>query len=349
MKKSNLILPIVAMAILAIMVVFVSCKKENNNSLNTKNYTVQQAADIRQMEDPQAYMLDFKKKLTESKDNEAFDLNDAAWHLACLANLDFCNVNVEYNDFQFDTIEIQVNVTDGIILLGDLNTAYEQMCTEIQQFKRGFNHYDQNLYYINVSISADGNAKIALMTSVTTFSKYLLNHTWYFSDYYEAYLACYEYFSSDSTYLWYGLAASELQRVLNLFEHYNSMTIGPGGSLVQCYVPTRSYSFYYLNSHDPYGSPFLSDSRLFTAEGTSSTFPNLVIPLNDMCYCLDSYLGLAYDYIADNLYYDEHPVNWTINCLIYKPDDYKMYIYYHELYVEFGQLITNNPPDPQDK
>ena len=68
-----------------------------------------------------------------------------------------------------------------------------------------------------------------------------------------------------------------------------------------------------------------------------------------MCYCLDSYLGLAYDYIADNLYYDEHPVNWTINCLIDKPDDYKNYIYYHELYVEFGQLITNNPPEPQDK
>jgi hypothetical protein len=342
MKKTKLIFAII-MAILATTVAVVSCKKDDGNASSQKGYTVQQAPDIRQMEDPRSYMIDFKKKLTESKDNEAFNLEDAAWYLACLANLDFCNINVECDDFQFDTVEMQVHITDGIILLGDLSTAYEQMCTEIQQFKKGFNHYDQNLYYINVSIGAEGNAKIALMTSFTNASKDLYDHTWYFSDAYSAYLSCYEYFSNDSTYIWNGLAASELQRVLNLFEHYNGPTFGPDGSLIQCYFPTRDHCFYYDNSHDPYGSNFYADSRLFTAASFSST-PNFVLSLNDMCYCLDSYLGLGYDFIGDNLYYNEHPVNWTINCDTVPPIDYKWYIYYHRLHVEYGQPIVNNPP-----
>ena len=123
MKKSKLVISIIILAIMATTVAVVSCKKDNGNTSTQKGYTIRQPADIRQLEDPRTYMLDFKKKLTESKDNEAFNIDDAAWHLACLANLDFCNVNVECDDFQFDTIEMQVNVTDGIILLGDLRTA----------------------------------------------------------------------------------------------------------------------------------------------------------------------------------------------------------------------------------
>ena len=342
MKKTKLVISIIILAIMATTVAVVSCKKDNENTSTQKGYTIQQPADIRQMEDPRTYMLDFKKKLTESKDNEAFNIDDAAWHLACLASLDFCNVNVECDDFQFDTIEMQVNVTDGIILLGDLRTAYEQMCTEIRQFKNGFSHCDQNLYYINVSIGAEGNARIALMTSFTVTTKDLDDHQWYFSDYAVAYLTCWDYFSSDSTYLWNGLAASELQRVLNLFEHYDSPTIGPGGSLVQCYFPTRNHDFNY-NYHDSYGSPFYLDSRTF-AKGSSDLYPSFVLSLDEMCYCLDSYLGLGYDFIGDNLYYNEHPVNWTISY------NHKLntswYIHFHILHVESGQLITNNPPGP---
>ena len=345
MKKCNVFIAIIALAIMATAVTIVSCKKDSGTASNQKDYTIQQAPDIRRMEDPRGYIIDFKKKLTESKDDEAFSLDDAAWHLACLANLDFCNINVDFDNFQFDTVEIQVNVTDDVILLGDLSTAYNQMCTEIRQFKKGFNHYDQNLYFINVSIDADGNARIALMTSFTTASKGLYDHTWYFSGSYEAYLTCYEYFSDDSTYIWNGLAASELQRVLNLFDHHEN-TNTPGGNSGICYYPTRDHDFYYQNSYDPYGSPFYLNSRTF-AKGSNNLFPNFEIPLLDMCYCLDSYLGLGYDFIDDNLYYNEHPVNWTINCT-HKPIN-SWYVHYHILHVEYGQLISNNnPPGPND-
>lgn len=62
-----------------------------------------------------------------------------------------------------------------------------------------------------------------------------------------------------------------------------------------------------------------------------------------MCYCLDSYLGLGYDYIDDNLYTDEHPVNWTIYCISEHNPFSAWYYYYHQLYVEYGQLIPVNP------
>ena len=171
MKNSRFFLAILAMAVTAIVsIAVVSCKKENqdaslNNPQPVKTFTAPQ------IDDMNAYLKDFKQRMQASKDGETLTLEEAAWHLSCLANVDFCRVNVEYDNFQFDTIDMQVNVTNGAMLMSDLCTAYEQMCTEIQQFKKGFNHFDQNLYFIKVSINAEGNAKIALMTSYTNSSK----------------------------------------------------------------------------------------------------------------------------------------------------------------------------------
>ncbi len=343
MKTGKTLFTVIIMAILATTVAVVSCKKDGANASNQKGYTMQQAPDIRQMEDPRSYMIDFKKKLTESKDNEAFNLEDAAWHLACLANLDFCNVNVECDDFQFDTVEMQVNVTDGIILMGDLSTAYEQMCTEIQQFRKGFNYYDQNLYYINVSIGDDGNAKIALMTSYNINSKYIWDHTWYYDDVYDALDSCDYYFSSDSIYTWNTTAARELKRVLNLIEHHEYEISLPGGLNQIIYFPTRNHTFDY-HYQDPYYSTFVDNSRVF-AKRTKNEGYIYYLDLLEVCYCLDSYLHLGYDFMSDNLYPFEHIICWNVTP-INEHTTHIWWTHYHELYVEYGRLITANPPGP---
>ena len=185
------------LAVLVMSVAFVSCKKDTENVAIQTDYNTQQSFDYRQIEDKITYFKEFRQKMTESKTEEAYNLDDAAWHLACLANIDFCRVNVEYNDVQFDTVEMMVNVTDGAVLLSDLATAYEQMCNEIQQFKKGFTHNNQNLYFINMYISAEGNAKIALMTSFNATSKYYWDHTWYFDDEWDAICSFSQYFSWD--------------------------------------------------------------------------------------------------------------------------------------------------------
>lgn len=343
MNKSKSIIAIMFLAIVATAVAFVSCKKDNENAPNTKAYTVQQAADIRQMEDPLAYMKDFKKKLTESKDNEAFNLDDAAWHLACLANLDFCNVNVEYDDFQFDTLEMQVNVTDGVILLGDLRAAYEQMCTEILQFKKGFIHSDQNLYYINVAIDTEDHAKVALMSSYNTNSKFLGDHAWYFEDIMDAVTVCDELFDTDTIYYWDTLTTNYITYILNLFEHHENYW--SNGNYVQCYFPTRKHSFDYQNYWDPFESYYYNNSRVFAIRDHNS---DLIydFAFMELCYCVDSYLGLGYDYISS--YTNEVPVCWKVkHCYHHDLNSYWHY-HYHKLNVDYGQLITPNPPGPSN-
>ena len=344
MRKSYSFLAITAMAILITAVSVASCKKDSDNAPNQKGYTVRQATDIRQLEDPRAYILDFKKNLTESRSNEAYSLEDAAWHLACLANLEFCNVNVNYDDFLFDTLEMAVNVSDGVVLLGDLREAYEQMCTGIQQFRKGFNHSDQNLYYINLSINANGNTKIALMSSYKTNSRYLYNHTWYFSDFVDAVTECDTLFCFDSVYAWNTVATLKLQNALNLYEHHNCSTSGLGGIVGQCYLPTRSHSFDY-HTLDPYDSDYFNGSRLFVMRNTGETLIHDMTFL-EMCYCFDSYLGLGYDFISS--YPNESPVCWKVEGEYYhEPENYWHY-HYHVLSVDYGQLTYANPPGPND-
>lgn len=128
MKNNKLSFAIMTMALaMAISVAVISCKKETESALQQKAYTTHQPFDLRKVEDLQAYLKDFKKRMTEAKDNEALSLNDAAWHLASLANCDFCRINVEYDNVKFDTVQMNVNVTDGAVLMGDLNAAYGQI------------------------------------------------------------------------------------------------------------------------------------------------------------------------------------------------------------------------------
>ena len=319
-------------------VAMVSCKKETPEAMQQACNETQTVFSPENITDMNAYLKGFKKQMQESKGDETMGLEEAAWHLSCLANIDFCRINVEHDDFLFDTIEMQVNITDGVMLMRDFCKAYEQMSTEIQQFKKGFNHLDQNMYFVKVSIGAEGNAKIAIMTSYIVNSKSLYNHQWYYSDIYEAIEACDEYYSEDSTYVWNGLGATELQRVLNIYEHHEN-GIGPGGLLVICFIPSRDHTFDYTNTYDPYEVEFdyLNSSRVF-AKKYFGHVPSYTFEVWELCYLLDSYLGLGYDFMNDHLYSYEFPVNWTVTPQTYS-NTYPYYkIIYHNLHVEYGRL-----------
>lgn len=124
-------------------------------------------------------------------------------------------------------------------------------------------------------------------------------------------------------------------RILNLFEHHEN------SHDVICFTPTRNYTFEYPNWTDPYGSPF-GDMRLYVG-----IYTNYNLTQHEMCYCLDSYLGLGYDYITNNYYVNhEHPVNWTIKAMDSVFPNQHLRTYYHSLTVEYGQLNIVTPPDP---
>ena len=271
--------------------------------------------------------------MTESKSGEAFSLDDAAWHLASLANRDFCNVNVKYDDMQFDTVEMSVNVTNDAVLMSDLNAAYGQMCSAIRQFQNGFSLNNQNLYFINMSINADGNAKIALATTSASVSKDIDDHLWYFPDTFGYIDSVCDYFFTSSYYPWDLSAVSVLQNTLNIFESHPTIH---GSS---CYLPTRTVSFEYPYWPDSYGSPFLLGSRLY-----ASHFKGYSLTPEQMCYCLDSYLGLGYDYIQNNFYVqNEHPILWQVEpfSAYFQYDNLK--VFYHKLTVHYGVPCMDDP------
>ena len=68
-----------------------------------------------------------------------------------------------------------------------------------------------------------------------------------------------------------------------------------------------------------------------------------------MCYCLDSYLGLGYDYIVNNyLYSNEHPVNWTIDTEVFSFPNHRWPTHFHKLTVQYGQLNVGPIDPPSD-
>ena len=106
MKKRNLIITTL-LVVVAATVAFVSCKKENQDALLNNTESVMTFT-VPQIDDMNAYLKGFKQRMRATKDGETLTLDEAAWHLSCLANFDFCRINVEYDDFQFDTIDMQV-------------------------------------------------------------------------------------------------------------------------------------------------------------------------------------------------------------------------------------------------
>ena len=336
MKKSKAIIAITALAILATAVAVVSCKKDEQQDMSYSSSHLSATSNMRHIDDMGSYLKNFRKKMLESNGNETLSLEEAAWHLACMANIEHCNINVEFDDVRFDTVCMQVNVTDGGILMTDLRTVYEQMWPAIQRFQKGLNLDNQNLRFVNMSIFDDGNVEITMMT--TSFSAERLDHLWYFQNSNYADSICNQYYEEGLLYQWNNAAISHLTTALNIIGgHYQNTPD------LYCYIPTRSFVFNYNYWYDPYGSPFYNNSRLFTYYDGQTPKPNYYLDADEMCYCLDSYVGMGKSYIVQNPYVqDERPVSWLITPLTPMQN-----LICHSLTVQYGQFSNGYPgPNP---
>lgn len=336
--KKNVILAIIAMAILATTVAVVSCKKETEPNAKQQADKAKEAFDMRKIGDINAYLKDFRQRMTESKDNETMATDEAAWHLACLANLDLCNASVEFNDVRFDTIEMDVPVTDGMVAMGDLRDAYERMLPEIRMFQDGLSLDNQNLRFVNMFISEKGNAKIAMMTTSTTVSRYIGDTLWYFPDEFGYYDSICNYYFVASQYHWKDVASGMLQTDLNAIEGRRIFS-SQGSS---CYFPTRSYCFDFRYWTDTFDSPFINNSRL-----CATLSPHTILSKDDMCYCLDSYLGLGYEYMNNNFYAsNEVPAIWSVIATdsVFPYNNLRQY--YHILSVQYVIPSIADPSHP---
>ena len=347
MRKSKFFIAILAMVVATLVsVAIVSCKKEDTVA-PTGQSAAKAAFTPPQVDDMNAYLKAFKQKMQSAAkgDDEALSLDEAAWHLSSVANYDFGHVNVEFDDVRFDTLYAHVDVTNGTVLLSDLCTAYEGIHGAIESFFQKLNLNEKHLRFIDAEIAEDGFTVISLITSFVKDSKGWGDCHWYPTPYLVdpfndsiAESICDSLFNEYALYVWNGYGMTELQRLLNLTEHHE---ISSESSHTSYFTITRVHTFEYLDNIDPYGSPSNHNSRLF---GVMGNF-NYKIPKMDMCYYLDSYLGLGYKYLDDNpiaLYADECPAAWSVVAAdsVFYPD--YATTYYHKLKVTYCCSMFHN-------
>ena len=347
MKVINKFLAIILLAVVATLVAVVSCKKETPSALQNSGAQQEKAFVVPEVDDMNAYLKDFKQRMQSSTrgDDETLSLEEAAWHLSSVANYDFGHVNVKFDDIRFDTLHAQVSVTNGSILLSDLGVAYKSISKDIDSFFQNLDLREKHFRFIDINISEEGNVAIGLATTFLKDARGWYDYHWYFDQGVYDEWANHDVsdsvcgiFSEDSVYTWDGLGKTELQRLLTLTESHP--IIGPPSSH-NYFVPTRTITFTFINNIDPYGSPSHCNSRLF---GTLDN-PYYVIPKIDMCYYIDSYLGLGYQYLVDNPnpnYADECPAVWSVICdnAVFLYDHSSTY--FHNLTVTYCYSMANS-------
>lgn len=322
MKKN--VFCIVALIIAAIAsVTIVSCKKDKEIIQNNNNV---EAFDPNGIEDMNEYLKDFKLRmqLTAKGNDTELSLEEAAWHLSSLANYDFANANVEFDDVRFDTLFNSVTLTNGRVFITDLSVAYESICNDIDKFYCSMNGYNKHFRFIGVSISETGVVTVPIISTSSKSSKYWGDTLYYFPNQTYAETYCDSIFNNTAPYNANGYGMWELERVLNLIE---SHPIDPM-SCRTFYTFQSEKSFFYRDYIDSFGSPFVDNSRLFATLG----YYYDTIPGNDMCYLVDSYAGLGYQYCPVG----SVPVYWRI--MFVQGGNKAPCVGSHKLFVGYGKL-----------
>ena len=300
------------MTLLAITMVatifFASCKKENQNVKSNNNSAAVSHFDPSHITDMNAYLGEFKQKMKQSqytKDNEILSLEEAAWHLSSVANYDFANANVEFDDIRFDTIYSTVNITGGSVLLSDMSTAYENISNDIEKFYHKLMLTEKHIRFINVSISNDGKMAVSMITTFMHGSKNLEDTLWAYDDVFDFWLDYYTIYDDLPT-----LPASTLgkERMVRFLNWKESRPVYPAASLVY-YTPTTISTLHFRDEIDPFGSPNFLNSRLFANNG----YFNMDIS-SRFAYLCDSFLGLGHEHcptgqsvIVWDIIYDTEP------------------------------------------
>ncbi len=134
MKKSNSIFAIVAMAIVAIVIVVVSCKKDNENTEKQSNCYTYPSFGMRNTDEMSTYLKQFKEKMQSStKSDETLSLEDARWHLEAVLNYSYGDAGHKTSDIQCDTFQCKIQTNGGLVKLSDLNKVFNLISNEVEQ------------------------------------------------------------------------------------------------------------------------------------------------------------------------------------------------------------------------
>ena len=330
MKK---FLPAVLVLTTITMVAVVSCKKDSQllSAGDSTSYPTRSHFSAPKVDDMCAHLDEFRQRMQTRGNEESLGREEAAWYLSSLANYDFANVKVDYNDIRFDTLYVHVNIINGQISLGDLCLCYNNISKSIDSFYHSLELNEKHFRFIGVSISDNGLVTISLTTTFVSQSRFIYDTLWYFpynsSTWYIDSL-CYSYFSDSEYYSANNYAITMLVYYFNLLE--GKPTDPNSGRWF--YTITRDSLFYFEDHIDPFGSQFYYNSRLYATDLAFSA----PISTKNMFYLLDSYLGLAKS--------AEEIDDWVVvgNIEFVKGANKHQLIGHHKLIVQYGMLTSNN-------
>ena len=334
MKKFSIIS--IFVMVVAIAVAVVSCKKDSPNAMLNSAPKPVKTFSPPKVDDMNAYLKDFKQRMQSAtrEDIETLSLEEAAWHLSSVANYDFANANVPFNDIRFDTLYNTVAVTNGSVLLSDLSASYDRISSDIDKFYHNLTLEGKHFRFINADISEEGIVTMSLVTTFIRSSRYLEDTLYYYDDIWDLEVECglfrdeYEALPAST------LGRSQLERFLN-------WKISHIAEVRYYYTATCYEEFYYRDEIDSYGSPNYMNSRLFANDGGH----NMDIKPR-FCYLCDSNLELGASNCPSGLYlmywrvYDEYEPPFTEYHERFWKEHYRIKVAYgekHEYHSEPGQ------------
>ena len=290
-KKFNLaILMMVVAAFISVAVV--SCKKDNEANRLVPTNTEEESFAPPQVDDMNAYLKGFKEKMKSSTkgEDEMLSLEEAAWHLSSLANYDFANASMPFNDIRFDTLYSTIPITEGAVLMSDFAASYGSISTDIDKYYHSLSFNEKHFRFINASISEEGTVTVSLVTTFIKSSKDLDDHLWYYDDLWDLSVDC-ENFFEDYPYI-----SSTTMGAPLLKSFLNWKISHPLIGVRYYYTVTNEECFYYRDHIDPYGSPCYMNSRLFANNRANLDIRPIIY------YLCDSALGLGVENCPLGLY-----------------------------------------------
>lgn len=314
--------------LLAAVATVVSCQKETPNTSQKLNNSYQSHYQPPQVDDMNAYLKGFKQKMQTRGNDEAMELENAAWHLSSIANYDFGDVTSNYSKIHYDTLCYAINIVEGKVLVSDLNTLYNTISNDIETLFQSLDFENKHIRFINADISDDGDVVVSIMVT-----RDWVDHQWYFNDSFELVEILDQYYSDDSTYYLNGNFEAELKRVLDILTGH---VPNPQQSY---FVYNRTTTMMYYDYSDPYSWMNHYGSRIFADLGHPET-----MTMDEMYYYTDSYAGLGTSLLGR----EELIIDWNFSGILHSPVQ-GYYNTYHIPSINIGKLFISNPDNPGDQ
>ena len=191
MKKTRIIVGVLALAVVAAIVFACTKEKETRVTQSSNEMT-----SVSKEDDMSAYLKQFKEKMQSAeKGDEALSLDDARWYLEAVLNYTYGDAGHLFSDIQYDTFYYKLPVRDGEITFGQLNEAFKVFSNNVEEVYEESKLPEKRILAIQTKFNTDDSkgdgvsAQIIVNTSGIVpvypwFDSTDYWNEWYYDDWY---------------------------------------------------------------------------------------------------------------------------------------------------------------------